>query len=170
MTQWLVKHGDILELEVDGLICSANPSLNLSGGVGGALLLRYGTEMQEFLHAQLHAKGKNFVSPGEVVVANSLGTPYRAVAHAVAIDAFYETSEELIERTYEMAIQQLATHSCHKIAAACLSCGYGRCPIDIFIKVVKNLIVRSFDGIESIILATTNIELADELSRVLKQK
>ena len=52
MTHWDVSHSDLLDSVADGLLCSANPNLNLSGGVGGAFALRYGDEMQSFLHAQ----------------------------------------------------------------------------------------------------------------------
>jgi O-acetyl-ADP-ribose deacetylase (regulator of RNase III) len=48
-------HGDIIELDVDVLICSANVSLNLSGGVGGALMEKYGAELQTELHSHLPA-------------------------------------------------------------------------------------------------------------------
>jgi hypothetical protein len=49
MTSWRVAHGDLLDTDADGLLCSANPSLNLSGGVGGAFSMRFGPEMQTFL-------------------------------------------------------------------------------------------------------------------------
>jgi hypothetical protein len=61
MTQWCVSSADILDAKADGLICSANPNLNLSGGVGGAFLLRYGTEMQDFLHG--HLRSTRFPTP-----------------------------------------------------------------------------------------------------------
>ena len=55
MTIWTASVGEILELSADALICSANPQLNLSGGVGGEFLLRYGESMQHFLHDWLRA-------------------------------------------------------------------------------------------------------------------
>lgn len=39
MTIWAASVGEILDLAADALICSANPQLNLSGGVGGGFLL-----------------------------------------------------------------------------------------------------------------------------------
>jgi hypothetical protein len=35
MTIWTASVGEILELSAEAVICSANPQLNLSGGVGG---------------------------------------------------------------------------------------------------------------------------------------
>lgn len=45
--RWIVKQGDILAEPADVLVCSANVSLNLSGGVGGEILRRYGDGMQK---------------------------------------------------------------------------------------------------------------------------
>lgn len=90
--QWQLYHGDILDIPADVLVCSANVYLNLSGGVGGAFLQRYGLKMQEALREYLAATGVSHVPCGTVVEMPPCGSPYRAVLHAVAVDAFYETS------------------------------------------------------------------------------
>lgn len=163
MTRWYVSQADILGTEAEGLICSANPSLNLSGGVGGAFLLRYGTEMQQFLHSHLRSTGQRFIEPGRAVLAPPCGSPYKAVAHAVAIDGFYDTNCNFIRSAYEDAIDQLAKVSCQTIAAACLACGYGRCTIEKFIEAVKPLVSKPYPTVETITLVTTNTELADAI-------
>jgi O-acetyl-ADP-ribose deacetylase (regulator of RNase III) len=38
--RWRVRHGDILDVAADVLVCSANPFLTLSGGVGGSNAVR----------------------------------------------------------------------------------------------------------------------------------
>lgn len=38
-----VIHGDILDIKADYLVSSGNPWLNMSGGVNGSLLERYGS-------------------------------------------------------------------------------------------------------------------------------
>jgi O-acetyl-ADP-ribose deacetylase (regulator of RNase III) len=167
MTQWHVVHADLLELPADGLVCSANPSLNLSGGVGGALLMRYGNELQEFLHAWLQQQQLRQVPPGSVVVSPGFQSPFRHIAHAVAIDVFYDTSAELIFQTYQAALQALATAGCRTIAAACLGCGYGRCPEGEFLKSIERLIATPIENVDRVTLATTNESLAEALrSRV----
>lgn len=164
MTRWCVSNADILDTKADGLICSANPNLNLSGGVGGAFLLRYGTEMQAFLHGQLRSMGRRFIGPGNAVTAPSCSSPYKAIAHAVAIDAFYDTNCDFIRSAYENAIGQLAAASCRTIAAACLACGYGRCSIDSFIESIEPLIANTYPNVDTITLVTTNAELADAIA------
>src|SRR5262245_3553749 len=81
MTKWKASTGEIFEFSADVLICSANPQLNLAGGVGGEFLRRYGSAMQGFLHNWLRDRGQRFVSPGTVVVAPPCGSSFRAIIH-----------------------------------------------------------------------------------------
>lgn len=167
MTKWHVVCADILDISADGLICSANPNLNLSGGVGGALLLQYGPEMQDYLHCFLRSKGTNFVERGTVVTTPACGTPYRVVAHAVAIDAFYETNSDVIRAIYRNAFAHLTNASCKTIATACLGCGYGRCSVEGFVEAISDLVGSSIDGVGEIKFVTTNEELSVAIGAAL---
>ena len=164
MTRWYVSKADILDTKADGLICSANPRLNLSGGVGGAFLLRFGTGMQDFLHGHLRSTGQRYIEPGKAVIAPPSGSPYKAIAHAVAIDAFYDTACDLIRSAYEDAIDQLIAASCRTVAAACLACGYGRCTTAEFIESITPLVAKSYSNVDTITFVTTNAELADAIA------
>jgi len=163
MTKWNFIHGDLLDVPADGLICSANPNLNLSGGVDGAFLMRYGSDMQDVLHSWLRDRNLKAVPPGSVVLVDGFCSPFRHVAHAVAIDVFYDTNAELIGQTYRTALQMLAESGCRSIAAACLGCGYGRCPEDEFLKSIERLIATPLENVDHITLATTNESLAHSL-------
>lgn len=109
--QWQVHQGDILDVPADVLICSANVYLTLSGGVGGALLLRYGPEMQQRLNAHLQTLGTRHVAPGEVVAVDGCSSPYLAVLHAVAVDAFYESTVESVAAVVSLALRRAAERS-----------------------------------------------------------
>ena len=167
MTTWRIVHADLLGIHADGLICSANPNLNLSRGVGGAILLRYGPAMQDFLHNYLRERQLKHVPPGSVVLAPSCGSSFQAVAHAVAIDAFYEANAALILQSYRSALAVLANAGCQSIAAACLGCGYGRCPEEEFLKSIRSLIANPINNLDHITLATTNESLAESLQQLL---
>lgn len=167
MTHWQIVNADILDLAADGLICSANPSLNLYGGFGGAFALRFGNAMQEHLHHYLRQNNLRFVPAGNAVVAPSCGSRYAAIAHAVSIDAFYVTNATLIFKTYCNALGQLGKKGCRNIVAACLGCGYGRCSPSEFRKVIQNLIAQPFDAIENVTLVTTNAEQAELIADIL---
>ena len=94
--RWSVTQGDILNLPADVLVCSANVYLNLSGGVGGEILRRHGDGMRKELHRYLAERNLHFARPGTVVPTSSCGTPFKAVLHAVAVDALYQSSPSLV--------------------------------------------------------------------------
>src|SRR4051812_22493006 len=94
--KWQVSQGDILDVPADVLVCSANVYLALSGGVGGAFLLRYGAAMQEALLQHLASRGVRHLERGEVVTMPPCGSPYQAVLHAVAVDGVYDTTPEIV--------------------------------------------------------------------------
>lgn len=167
MPRWHVLCSDLLDIFADGLICSANPQLNLSGGVGGAFSLRYGPAMQEFLHNYLRERQLKSVPAGSVIVTPGFGSHFRWIAHAVAIDVFYDTNAELIVRTYREAFAALASAGCSSVAAACLGCGYGRCPEAEFLKSIQSLIANPPHNVDDITLATTNQSLTESLQHLL---
>ena len=68
--RWLVKHGDVLDERVDVLICTANPQLNMSGGINGEILRRGGEDVQRELHAFLERTQRKYVDPGTVVTTS----------------------------------------------------------------------------------------------------
>jgi O-acetyl-ADP-ribose deacetylase len=68
MIDVIVKVGDLLNEVADIIISPANPWLNLSGGVNGAILARGGESVQAELRAYLRDSGKPAVEPGTVVL------------------------------------------------------------------------------------------------------
>ena len=123
---WKVQSGDILGVEADVLVCSANPFLTLSGGVGGAFLLRYGPEMQERLRAHLDELGIRHVPPGTVVSMPPCGSPYSIVLHAVAVDGAYESSPQLVTQVVERTLTQAEKAGARNIVLPALATGYGK--------------------------------------------
>jgi O-acetyl-ADP-ribose deacetylase len=167
MTIFAASAGEILDLGADALICSANPQLNFSGGVGGELLRRYGDSMQQYLHGWLQRSESRFVTPGRVVVAPSCGSPFRVVLHAVAIDAFYDTSAEVIARAYSNAFAEASGAGCRTVASACLACGYGRATPEMFIAAIRPYLGGSIAGIDRVEFRSTNAEVIDAVLRAI---
>ena len=159
MTVWSATVGNVLDCDADALICSANPSLNLSGGVGGELLLRYGQSMQEFLRDWLKRSGIPCVAPGTVVAAPGGNSPYRVVIHAVAIDAFYDTSADVIAKAYSAAFGEAARIGCESIASACLACGYGRASPGVFCAGIRSQVRSQLVGVSRVEFRSTNSDI-----------
>src|SRR5262249_50701488 len=90
------------------------------------------------------------VTPGTVVAAPSCGSPFRVVLHAVAIDAFYDTSTDAIAQAYANAFAEASRMGCRTIASACLACGYGRATPEMFVAASQRYLGDSIGGIDRV--------------------
>src|SRR5262245_6900156 len=78
--------GDVLDTPADVLISTANPWLQMTGGVNLQIILRpQGEHIHEELQAHLRAAGGRFVEPGTVVRTGPGSLPFKHILHAVAI-------------------------------------------------------------------------------------
>lgn len=170
MTVWSATVGNVLDCEADALICSANPSLNLSGGVGGELLLRYGQSMQDFLREWQRQSRLPSVPPGNVVVAPGGRSPYRVVIHAVAIDAFYDTSAEFIAKAYASAFAEAAIIGCESIASACLACGYGRASPEVFRAGIRSHVRSELAGVSRVEFRSTDAAVISAIQAEIRTR
>lgn len=125
-----VKIGDVLEYEADVLISTANPWLNLSGGVNGAILSKCGSSIQEELHSHLKHLGLAAVPAGTVVRSSPGTLPFRHILHAVAIDPFYDSSVELVRATWATVFSKAIELEANTISSPTLATGYGPLSIE----------------------------------------
>lgn len=165
--RWTVRAGDILAEPADALICSANPLLTLSGGVGGAFLLRYGDGMQRELEQHLRDNRRSFVPQGTVVACSPNGSPYLVVIHAVAVDAFYESSAEIVRDVLVKALQVAAQRGARTVALAALATGYGRLPVSDFADGARAVFSHSFHPVEEVVIVVRQQEDAMRLRDLL---
>ncbi|MBI5722515.1 MAG: macro domain-containing protein [Planctomycetes bacterium] len=152
----------------DVLICSANVSLNLSGGVGGEILRRYGDAMQRELHGFLSRQGIRHVQPGDVVPATAGGTHFRTVLHAVAIDGFYGSSPELVRLTVRTALEMAASQDARKIALTALATGYGPLTMSQFANAIHPLLALNMPPIKNVVICVLKDSEAAELNSILQ--
>lgn len=121
-----IRQGEILDCKADFLICSGNPSLNMSGGVNGALLERYGEPLQTELHKYLEETGNRSVHPGFCYRwARPIGD-YKGVTYSVAIDSWYESSQELVIQTILHSLELLRPRGLETVVFPALATGYGK--------------------------------------------
>jgi O-acetyl-ADP-ribose deacetylase (regulator of RNase III) len=132
--------GDVLSLTGDVLISTANPWLNMSGGVNAAIGERGGGEIQAELHAYLKSQGKAAVPAGTVVRTSAGSLPFCHILHAVAIDPFYDSSSELVTQTMTTAFHRALELAATTIVTPTLGTGYGRLPMESFAKGLLPLI------------------------------
>jgi O-acetyl-ADP-ribose deacetylase (regulator of RNase III) len=165
-TAWHAQQGDILDMRADGLLCSANPFLNLSGGVGGAFLLRYGSEMQDLLHSELHKRGERYLNSGSTVFVNGTTSSYAVVCHAVAVNCFYETDGASLLKCYMDAFSGFSKRRCKTVVAACLGCGYGKLKPSVFCDSIATICRLSFKNITRITFVSGDSELIEMLGEI----
>ena len=165
--RWILKHANLLHEPADALIVSGNPYLNLSGGVGADLLNRYGQGLQTELYYHLKKIGSRYVQPTDVVPTFGGDTPYKVILHAVAIDAFYDTSPDWVTSSYANALALALKYGARTVAAAALATGYGRMPMIDFAVGLKPLLKRAFGPIEHVTICMTNEDKFRELAGLL---
>ena len=150
--QWYAQQGDILNVKADVLICSANVQLNLSDGVGGAILVRYGSAMQLELRHYLAEHQRVVVEPGTIVRTSSCGTPFRFVLHAVAVDAFYQTSHEKLVSILDRSLSLCAGEGVRSVALTALATGYGRLPMSEFADALNEIACNAYIPVETVVV------------------
>jgi O-acetyl-ADP-ribose deacetylase (regulator of RNase III) len=148
--RWTLKTGNILDEQADVLICSANPHLTLSGGVGADLLTRYGPKMQETLSEIVRRRSPHFIPRGEVICYRDGAIPYRAILHAVAIDGWYDSSPEVIFQTVKTALNMAANYGAERVALAALATGFGHLSLAQFAGGLAPLVDQEFPPIREI--------------------
>lgn len=165
--KWPVKQGNILDEPADVLICSANVGLNLTGGVGGAILSGFGDQMQDELYKYLARRVIAHVEPGDVVAMPPCGTHFKTVLHAVAIDGFYDSSLELVRKTVQKALEMSAGISARRVALVTLATGYGPMTMSQFGQAIKPLLSMELPPIEEVVICVLKDYEVDELRAVL---
>lgn len=160
--QLSVRAGDVLDERVDLLICSANVSLNMSGGVNGAILARGGRSVQAELRAHLERLGARFVEPGSVVPTGPGPLAVRTILHAVAITAFYESDEPLVRRTLVAAFEQAGRLGARTLAVPALATGYGPLDAAAFARALRGALDERgwpFDEVRVVLRHERDVEL-----------
>src|SRR5688572_5669567 len=102
-----VLTGDILNVPADVLISTANPWLQMTGGVNLKIVLRpKGEDVHAELQQYLPPTKPRMVAPGTVVRTGPGSLPVKHILHAVAIDPSYDSSVELVANTIATALTQ----------------------------------------------------------------
>jgi O-acetyl-ADP-ribose deacetylase len=148
--RWKLKKGNIVDEPADVLVCSANPHLTLSGGVGADLLARYGSAMQVALEQVVRQRTPHFIPQGEVVPYSDATVPYRAVLHAVAIDGWYDSSPQIIQQTVATALRMAAGYGAKRVTLAALATGFGHLSLAEFGDGIRPLLAQEFPPIDEI--------------------
>lgn len=133
------KNSDAFEVEADCLLSSGNVQLNMSGGVNGALLGKYGAGLQRELHGYLEQNAIKQVEPGFIYRFEQNIPPYHMVLYAVGVDVWYHSSRQLVREVFHQALTQSSQSGLKTMASVAIATGYGNLSLGDFIMALKDL-------------------------------
>jgi len=167
--RWTLKTGNILDERADVLVCSANPQLTLSGGVGADLLARYGARMQVALEDVVRQRSPHFIPRGEVVPYTDDSLPYRAILHAVAIDGWYDSTPKEVERTVALALRMAGSFAARRVTLTALATGFGHLSLAEFAAGIRPLLGQEFPPIDEVCICLLEDYRVRELAEHLTE-
>jgi O-acetyl-ADP-ribose deacetylase (regulator of RNase III) len=163
----VVAIGDVLETPSDVLISTANPWLNMSGGVNGAIRERC-PEIQAELRAHLASIGRPSVPAGTVVRTSAGALPFAHIIHAIAIDPFYDSTIELVGKTLIAAFDLAVSLGARSVTLPTLATGYGPMSIADFAHAFANSVAGRVD-LDTAFIVVRSSENAETINSVLER-
>ena len=167
--RWILKAGNLLDEPADVLICSANPHLTLSGGVGSDALARFGPAMQTALAQIVRERSPHYIPRGEVIAYSGDSLPYQAVLHAVAIDGWYDSSPQIIREIVDKSLGMAARFGARRVALAALATGFGHLSLAEFAEGIRPPVGREFTPAAEVCICLLEDYRIDELARHLPE-
>lgn len=161
----VVTVGDVLDASADVLISTANPWLNMSGGVNGAIRER-APDIQSELRAHLESIGESAIPAASVAHTSAGDLPFLHIIHAVAIDPFYDSSHQIVADTLSAAFGLAVSLGAKSIAMPTLATGYGPMTIDSFAHAFADSVLGRFP-IDTVVIVVRSNESAETINSVL---
>lgn len=154
--------GDVLAVAADVLISTANPWLQMTGGVNLAIILRpkgelVHEELQRYLPADRGTKGRS-VAPGTVVRTGPGSLPFLHLLHAVAIDPSYDSSIDLVASTVVTALTQARDLGARSVSMPALATGFGPLSMEDFATALRQATQRDWSPLETLTVVLRNQE------------
>ena len=160
--------GDELDVPADVLISTANPWLQMTGGVNLKIILRpQGEFVHEELQAHLRTAGTRYVEPGTVVRTGPGSLPVRHILHAVAIEPSYDSSVSLVAATIARALEQARELAARIVSLPALATGFGPLPMEEFATALGEALQRDWSPLERLKVVLLRMEDADTVREVL---
>jgi O-acetyl-ADP-ribose deacetylase (regulator of RNase III) len=160
--------GDVLAVPADVLISTANPWLQMTGGVNLKIILRpRGERVHEELQRHLHATGRRYVEAGTVVRTGPGSLPVRHILHAVSIDPSYCSSVDLVAETIVRALGMARELDARTVTIPALATGFGPLSMEEFAQALCRAVARDWSPLESLKVVLRQEQDADTLRAVL---
>jgi O-acetyl-ADP-ribose deacetylase (regulator of RNase III) len=163
-----VQAGNILDVPADVLIATANPWLQMTGGVNLGIIVRpQGEHVYEELQQYLPKTGKRLVDPGTVVRTGPGSLPVKHILHAVAIDPSYDSSVELVAATVVRALTMARGLGARVVTLAALATGFGPLSMEEFATALRQSMSTDWTPVETIKVVVKHEEEAETIRQLI---
>ena len=147
----VIRQIDLLDQPAEALIYSSNVQLRCSGGVGAALVDRYGPEVQRGL--KLLLTGRRACEQGEIFEWTPPGMGRKTVFHTVPTDLWHNTKPEIVEDVLRRTLTRCVERGITRVALSALATGYGDLLLKEFLEVADRVFCDpSFVSIQEAVL------------------
>ncbi len=164
----VVLVGDVLDVPADVLISSANPWLQMTGGVNLKIILRpQGELVHEELQRHLRASGNRYIEVGTVVRTGPGSLPVKHILHAVSIDPSYDSSVALVTDTIVKAMTIARELSARTVTIPALATGFGPLSMEEFATALSWATARDWSPLETLTVVLRQEEDAETVRAVL---
>ncbi len=166
MKRQLIR-SNIVDVQADALIYSTNVQLLLTGGVGAALLARFGARIQDALGV---AAGRPTAEVGDVLETRLSGIPWKVIFHTVATDKLYYTRPEVVLAILRKCFRRcVELQSIKSIITSPLGCGYGDLDVEQFLRIADQ-VCGEFEesAIESFAIVCRSSEYFEHLRKAAR--
>lgn len=162
--------GDILDVPADVLISTANPWLQMRGGVNLKIILRpKGELVHDELQAHLRASGGRFVEAGTVVRTGPGSLPVKHILHAVSIDPSYDSSVDLVARTLRRALGMARDLGARAVTVPALATGFGPLSMEEFAEAAALVTREGWAPLETLKLVLLKQQDAEIVRRAVNR-
>jgi O-acetyl-ADP-ribose deacetylase (regulator of RNase III) len=164
-----VLAGNILDVPADVLVSTANPWLQMTGGVNLGIVVRpkgeqvYG-ELQDYLRDTV----QKMVAPGTIVCTGPGSLPVKKILHAVSIDPSYDSSVELVRDTIVRALSQARELGARTVTLPALATGFGPLLIEEFAMALRQALAQDWSPLETLTVVVKHEEEAAKIREVLR--
>jgi O-acetyl-ADP-ribose deacetylase (regulator of RNase III) len=163
-----VLAGNILDVPADVLVSTANPWLQMTGGVNLGIILRpKGEDVYEELQRYLRSTGHDLVEPGTIVCTGPASLPVKNILHAVSIDPSYDSSVALVSQTIARALSQAKALDARTVTLAALATGFGPLSMEDFAVALRQALAQDWSPLETLKVVVKHEAEAAKIREVL---
>jgi O-acetyl-ADP-ribose deacetylase (regulator of RNase III) len=164
-----VLAGNILDVPADVLVSTANPWLQMTGGVNLGIIVRpRGEDVYAELQRYLPDSGQKMVAPGTVVCTGPGSLPVKKILHAVAIDPSYGSSVDLVRDTIIRALSRARELDARTVTLPALATGFGPLLMEEFAAALRQALAQDWAPLETLRVVLRHEAEAAKVREVLR--